>query len=58
MRERIGGRSADVSDATAAVLEQQLEYDLGPQDFAVVDAGRPVDEVAADCLRLIQADAR
>ncbi len=58
MRERIGGRSADVSDATAAVLEQQLEYDLGPQDFAVVDAGRPVDEAVADCLRLIQADAR
>jgi uncharacterized protein len=57
MRERIGGRSADVSDATAAVLEQQLEYDLGPQDFTVVDAGRPVDEVAADCLRLIEADA-
>ncbi len=58
MRERIGGRSADVSDATATVLEQQLEYDLGAQDFAVVDAGRPVDDVAADCLRLIEADAR
>jgi uncharacterized protein len=58
MRERIGGRRADVSDATAAVLEQQLEYDLGTQDFAVVDAGRPVDDVAADCLRLIEADAR
>jgi aminoglycoside phosphotransferase family enzyme/predicted kinase len=55
MRERIKGRTADVSDATAAVLEQQLEYDLGPQDFTVVDAGRPVDDVAADCLRLIQA---
>jgi aminoglycoside phosphotransferase family enzyme/predicted kinase len=58
MRKRIQSRTADVSDATAAVLEQQLEYDLGPQDFAVVDAGRPVDEVVADCLRLIQAGTR
>jgi aminoglycoside phosphotransferase family enzyme/predicted kinase len=58
MRKRIQGRTADVSDATAAVLEQQLEYDLGPQDFAVIDAGRPVDEVAADCLRLIEAGTR
>jgi len=58
MRKRIKGRTADVSDATAAVLERQLEYDLGLQDFAVVDAGRPVDEVAADCLRLIQAGTR
>jgi len=58
MRERIQSRTADVSDATAAVLEQQLEYDLGPQDFAVVDASRPVDEVAADCLRLIQKGRR
>jgi len=58
MRKRIQSRIADVSDATAAVLEQQLEYDLGPQDFAVVDAGRPVDEVAADCLRVIEAGTR
>jgi len=58
MRKRIQGRTADVSDATAAVLEQQLEYDLGPQDFAVVDTVRPVDAVAADCLRLIQTGTR
>jgi aminoglycoside phosphotransferase family enzyme/predicted kinase len=58
MRERIRARAADVSDATAAVLELQLEYDLGPQDFAVVDASRPVDEVAANCLRLIQTGTR
>ena len=54
MRGRIAGRTADVSDATAAVLEQQLDYDLGPQSFTVVDANRPVDEVVATCLDILR----
>ncbi len=53
MRARIAGRTAGVSDATTAVLEQQLDYDLGPQSFAVVDANRPVDEVVATCLDIL-----
>ncbi len=51
------GTRGDVSDATATVLDQQLTYDLGEQSFAVVDAGRPLDEVVASCLEIIGADA-
>ena len=35
-------RVGDVSDATPAVLDEQLQFDLGQQNFAVVDAGRPL----------------
>jgi predicted kinase len=50
LRQRIEARKGDVSDATPSVLEEQLTYDLGPQTFTVVDAGRPVDDVVAACL--------
>jgi hypothetical protein len=53
MRGRITGRVGDASDATPAVLDEQLQYDLGEQTFAVVDAGRPLSEVVASCLELI-----
>jgi predicted kinase len=53
MRGRIAGRIGDASDATPAVLDDQLQYDLGEQNFAVVDAGRPLNEVVASCLELI-----
>ena len=43
----------DVSDATPSVVDIQLSYDLGPQDFAVIDASRPLDEVVAACLQRI-----
>jgi hypothetical protein len=43
----------DVSDATPAVLDEQLEYDLGQQTFAVVDAGTPLEDVVASSLELI-----
>ncbi|MGC1345686.1 MAG: AAA family ATPase [Methyloceanibacter sp.] len=52
MRERIAGRTGDVSDATPGVLDEQLGFDLGPQTFTVVDAGRPLDLVVASCLDL------
>ena len=42
--------AGDISDATAAVLDEQLRYDLGPQSFTVVDASKPLDEVIASCL--------
>jgi predicted kinase len=32
-------RVGDASDATAAVVEQQLRYDIGDMDWHVVDAG-------------------
>jgi predicted kinase len=54
MRGRIAGRVGDASDATPAVLDEQLGYDVGQQNFAVVDAGRPLDEVVASSLELIR----
>jgi hypothetical protein len=53
MRGRIAGRVGDVSDATPAVLDEQLGYDVGQQKFAIVDAGRPLPEVVASSLELI-----
>ena len=58
MRQRIAARTGDVSDATPAVLDEQLGYDLGQQTFAVIDAGRPLDEVVASCLERIGAPSR
>ena len=52
MRKRIASRTGDVSDATPDVLNEQLSFDLGAQDFTVVDAGRPLDQVIASCLVL------
>jgi predicted kinase len=54
MRQRIERRTNDISDATPSVLDEQLTYDLGPQGFAVVDAGRPLAEVVADCLKILE----
>ncbi len=53
MRERVAARTGDVSDATPEVVEEQLGYDIGPQTFAVVDASRPIEQVAASCLARI-----
>jgi aminoglycoside phosphotransferase family enzyme/predicted kinase len=53
MRQRIERRENDISDATPSVLEEQLTYDLGAQSFAVVDAGRPLAEVVAACLKIL-----
>jgi predicted kinase len=55
MRQRIAARTGDVSDATPAVLDEQLSFDLGPQTFAVIDAGRPLDEVVRSCLDVIRS---
>ena len=42
---RIAARRGDASDATAAVLRQQLAYDLGRIDWHRIDAGDPADAV-------------
>ncbi|MGH6824537.1 AAA family ATPase [Methyloceanibacter sp.] len=55
MRGRIARRVGDASDATPAVLDEQLQYDLGQQNFAVIDAGRPLQEVVASSLDLIRS---
>jgi hypothetical protein len=56
MRKRIADRTGDVSDATPAVLDEQLSFDLGPQTFAVIDAGRPLAEVVRSCLEVIRSN--
>ena len=54
MRGRVAARRGDVSDATPSVVDEQLGYDIGAQGFTVIDASRPLDEVAADCLGRIR----
>ncbi len=51
MRQRVAARTGDVSDATPSVVDEQLGYDLGKQEFAVIDASRKLDGVAAACLQ-------
>jgi hypothetical protein len=46
----VGARTGDVSDATPEVVDVQLGYDIGEQNFAAIDAGGPVEQVAAACL--------
>src|SRR5262245_61868560 len=58
LRDRIAARTADVSDATPELVDVQLGYDLGPQDFTVVDASGSLEEVAAACLERIGARSR
>ena len=53
MRDRVATRRGDVSDATPSVVDEQLGYDIGTQGFTVIDANRPLKEVAADCLKRI-----
>ena len=53
LRERVGRRQRDVSDATPQIVDRQLAFDIGPQSFAVIDAKRPLEQVVATCLARI-----
>jgi uncharacterized protein len=53
LRERVGRRTGDVSDATPEVVDRQLAYDLGQQDFAMIDAKKPLEQVVQACLAKI-----
>lgn len=46
--ERIEGRTANVSDATVAVLKQQLTYDLGTISWPRVETGGSKDKALED----------
>lgn len=58
LRDRIAARTGDVSDATPELVDVQLGYDVGPQNFAVIDASGPLDEVVASCLERIGVKPR
>jgi len=53
---RVTGRRGDASDADAAVVDRQLEYDLGRLDWTRVDASGGADETAA-AVRAVLAGA-
>lgn len=54
LRRRIEARRGGPSDATVAVLERQLGYDLGEVDWRRLDAGQAPDTTAAAILDLIR----
>jgi uncharacterized protein len=57
LRQRVSARKGDVSDATPEIVDQQLAYDLGRQNFAVVDAGKPLEQAIRACLDKIAEQA-
>jgi predicted kinase len=50
MRERVATRTRDVSDATPQVVNAQLSYEIGSQNFEMIDASLPFEQVVAACL--------
>ena len=55
MAARIGTRRGDASDATSAILEQQLTRDAGPLDWVRIAAGTGPDATLAAAHRAIAA---
>jgi predicted kinase len=53
--ERVGARRKDASDADAAIVERQLDYDLGAIDWQRLDAGGTPEAVAAAARALLSA---
>ena len=46
LKQRVAGRRNDASDADLDVLARQLERDIGPMSWLVIDASRNADQVA------------
>lgn len=53
MRARVAKRLGDPSDATPSVVDEQLSYEIGPQNFELIDAALPLEQVAAAALEAI-----
>jgi predicted kinase len=58
LRERIAARTGDVSDATPDVVDAQFGYEIGPLNFARIDASLPFEKVVALCLERIGVQPR
>jgi aminoglycoside phosphotransferase family enzyme/predicted kinase len=58
LRARLASRMNDASDATAAVLQAQLEVDPGPLTWSKLDAGVAPDTVAAKARAVLGESAR
>lgn len=56
MKERVASRQGDASDATAAVVDRQVAYDLGPIAWLRLNAAKPVADLQQEVLACI-ADA-
>lgn len=53
MKDRVTARRHDASDATAAVVDRQLAYDLGPIDWLHLDAAQPAEALQHEARRLV-----
>src|SRR5262249_5282580 len=53
MRKRVAARTRDVSDAAPQVVDAQLSYEIGGQNFEVIDTSLPFEQVVAACLDTI-----
>lgn len=56
LRQRVGSRSGDASDATCAVVDRQLGYDTGHLDWPTIDAGATADATATSAARVLGLD--
>jgi uncharacterized protein len=54
LTRRVAARRGDASDATAAVVEQQLAYDLGVIEWRRLDSAQPPDLLRDSAARLIR----
>lgn len=46
LKDRVSRRSGDASDATTAVVDAQLGYDIGPMAWAKIDASQSPEQTA------------
>lgn len=58
LRQRVGGRGKDISDADVAVLEKQLTVDVGDIGWTSLDATLSLAEVTRQARALAQAKLR
>lgn len=57
MRERITQRQHDASDATPAILRQQLDYDLGEMAWQRLDSSADIAQIASQAAGMLSTPA-